>query len=201
VEGGRIDHAHHEGNALRALADTEALDDAIGAAAQMVDLRDTLIIVSADHSHVFNIAGYPMRPLQELPYPVKSYAPGYADTGTRGNGILDVVYDLNQSTGHVSEGSDRNGIPYTVLGYLNGPGYRGTPRMDPRSDPFPGRLGQIPNGPWHQAYFQESAVPMGSETHSGEDVAIYAIGPGAELVRGTVKNTHIFHVMKKALGL
>jgi alkaline phosphatase len=73
--------------------------------------------------------------------------------------------------------------------------------MDPRSDPFPGRLGQIPNGPWHQAYFQESAVPMGSETHSGEDVAIYAIGPGAELVRGTVKNTHIFHVMKKALGL
>jgi alkaline phosphatase len=201
VEGGRIDHAHHEGNAIRALTDAEALDEAIGAAAQMVDLRDTLIIVSADHSHVFNIAGYPMRPLKELPYPVKSYTPGYADTGAHGNGILDVVYDLNQSTGHVSEGSDRNGIPYTVLGYLNGPGYRGTPRMDPRSDPFPGRLGQIPNGPWHQAYFQESAVPMGSETHSGEDVAIYAIGPGAELVRGTVKNTHIFHVMKKALGL
>ena len=70
VEGGRIDHAHHAGNAYRALVDTQELDEAIGAAAQMVDLRDTLIIVSADHSHVFNIAGYPLRPLQELPYPV-----------------------------------------------------------------------------------------------------------------------------------
>ena len=43
--------------------------------------------------------------------------------------------------------------------------------------------------------------PLGSETQSGEDVAIYAVGPGAELVRGTVKNTHIFTVMKEALGL
>lgn len=150
---------------------------------------------------MFNIAGYPMRPLQELPYSVNSYAPDFASAAEHGHGILDVVYDLNQSTGHVSETSDRNGVPYTILGYWNGPGSRGMPRVDPRIDPFPGRNGQIPTGPWHQAYFQEAAVPLSSETHAGEDVAIYAIGPGAELVRGTVKNTHIFHVMKEALGL
>ena len=201
VEAGRIDHAHHEGNARRALTDTQALDEAIGAVAQMVDLRDTLIIVSADHSHAFNIAGYPLRPLQELPYALNSYAPRYAQAGANGNGIFDVVYDLDQATGHVSESTDINGVPYTVLGYLNGPGYRGAPRVDPRSDTTPGRGGEIPNGPWHQAYFQESAVPLGSETHSGEDVAIYAVGPGADMVRGTVKNTHIFHVMKEALGI
>lgn len=201
VESGRIDHAHHEGNAYRALTDAEALDEAIAAAAQMVDLRDTLIVVSADHSHVFNIAGYPMRPLQELPYAVNSYAPGYANAAFRGHGIFDVVYDLNQTTGHVEESTDTNGTPYTVLGYHNGPGYRGASRVDPRMDPFLGRGGQAPSGPWHPAYFQESAVPMGSETHAGEDVAIYAIGPGASLVRGTVKNTHIFHVMRQALGL
>jgi alkaline phosphatase len=201
VEAGRIDHAHHEGNAYRALTDTVALDEAIGAAAQMVDLRDTLIIVSADHSHVFNIAGYPLRPLQELPYRVKSWEPGYAGAQAHGHGVLDVVYDLDQETGHVLESTDRNGVPYTVLGYLNGPGYRGAARVDPRDDATPGRLGQVPAGPWHQAYFQEAAVPLGSETHSGEDVAIYAVGPGADLVRGTVKNTHIFHVMKDALGL
>ena len=34
-----------------------------------------------------------------------------------------------------------------------------------------------------------------------EDVTIYAVGPGAELVAGTVKNAHIFHVMKRALAL
>jgi alkaline phosphatase len=201
VESGRIDHAHHEGNAYRALTDMQALDEAIGAAAAMVDLRDTLIIVSADHSHVFNIAGYPMRPLQELPYKVSSYEPGYATARTRGNGIFDVVYDLDQDNGHVSASGDRNGVPYTVLGYLNGPGYRGVARVDPRTDPFPGRSGQVPSGPWHPAYFQESAVPLGSETHSGEEVAIYAIGPGADAVRGTVKNTFIFRVMRDALGL
>ena len=201
VEGGRIDHAHHEGNAYRALTDTQALDEAIGAAVQMVDLKDTLIIVSADHSHVFNIAGYPMRPLAELPYPIISHSPGYAAAGSHGRGILDVVYDLDQATGHVAESGDRNGVPYTVLGYLNGPGYRSGVRVDPRTDPFPGRSGTIPTGPWHQAYFQESAVPLGSETHSGEDVAIYAVGAGSDLVKGTVKNTHIFHVMKSALGL
>jgi alkaline phosphatase len=201
VEGGRIDHAHHEGNAYRALTDTQEFDEAIGAAAQIVDLRETLIIVSADHSHVFNIAGYPLRPLDELPYRVKSYAPGFANTAARGHGILDLVYDLNQSTGHVSETRDRNGAAYTILGYWNGPGYRGTSRTDPRTDPFPGRGGQIPAGPWDGEYLQEAAVPLSSETHAGEDVAIYAIGPGAERVRGTVKNTHIFDVMKEALGL
>jgi alkaline phosphatase len=202
VEGGRIDHGHHEGNALRALTDAVALDDAIGAAIGMVDLRDTLIIVSADHSHVFNIAGYPMRPLQELPYAPTSYDPNYATSTGRGNGILDVVWDLDQATGHVSASTDRNGVPYTTLGYLNGPGYRGTARVDPRADVFPGRGGVVPTGPWHPAYFQESAVPTaGAETHSGEDVAIYAVGPGAQRVRGTVKNTHIFHVMKAALGI
>lgn len=201
VEAGRIDHAHHAGNAYRALTDTQALDEAIGAAAQMVDLRDTLIIVSADHSHVFSIAGYPMRPLEELPYAVSSYSPGYATAGQAGHGIFDVVYDLNQSTGVVEESTDRNGVPYTVLGYQNGPGYRGGARVDPRLDTFAGLGGVVPNGPSHPAYLQEAAVPtVGAETHAGEDVAIYAIGPGAERVRGTVKNTHIFFTMKKALG-
>jgi alkaline phosphatase len=201
VESGRIDHAHHAGNAYRALTDAQELDQAIGAAAQLVDLRDTLIIVSADHGHVFNIAGYPLRPLQELPYPIKSYQPGYDNAGSAGHGILDLVWDLNQTNGHVSATPDRNGVPYTVLGYHNGPGYRGLPRVDPRVDPFKGLNGVTPTGPSHPAYFQEAAVPLSSETHSGEDVAIYAIGPGADLVRGTVKNTHIFQVMKSALGL
>ncbi len=144
VEAGRIDHGHHEGNAFRALTDAQELDEAVGAAARMVDLDDTLIIVSADHSHVFNIAGYPMRPKAELPYAVTSDAGFNAPAG---NGILDVVYDLNTTTGHVSASGDRNGVPYTALGYLNGPGYRAGARQDPRTDTFPGRGGQTPTGP------------------------------------------------------
>ena len=184
VEGGRIDHAHHEGNAYRALTDAQALDQAIGAAARLVDLRETLIIVSADHSHVFNIAGYPLRPLAELPYPIASYAPGYANTAAAGHGILDVVYDLNQTTGHVSESTDRNAVPYAVLGYLNGPGYRGLPRVDPRLDSFPGRSGQIPTGPCSPGILPGILRPSGFRNALGRGCCDLRHRPGRRTGKG-----------------
>ena len=61
VESGRIDHAHHAGNAYGALQDTIAFADAIQAAVDMTDPQETLILVTADHGHVFTIAGYPKR--------------------------------------------------------------------------------------------------------------------------------------------
>ncbi|MBS0542469.1 MAG: alkaline phosphatase, partial [Proteobacteria bacterium] len=50
-------------------------------------------------------------------------------------------------------------------------------------------------------YLQEATVPMGSETHAGEDVAIYASGPNAYLFRGPQEQNVIYHVMADALGL
>ncbi|MEM1437162.1 MAG: alkaline phosphatase, partial [Pseudomonadota bacterium] len=61
VEGGRIDHAHHQGNAYRALEDTLAFDAAVAAVLERVDLEDTLVLVTADHSHTLTISGYPVR--------------------------------------------------------------------------------------------------------------------------------------------
>ena len=61
VEGGRIDHAHHAGNAARALIDTVAFDQAIKTALDLTSRDDTLIVVTADHSHTFFIQGYPSR--------------------------------------------------------------------------------------------------------------------------------------------
>jgi alkaline phosphatase len=52
VEAGRIDHAHHAGNAANALNETVEMSDAVAAAMARVDLDETLIIVTADHSHV-----------------------------------------------------------------------------------------------------------------------------------------------------
>ena len=95
VEAGRIDHAHHGGNARRALQDTVALNTALKAAMDQVDLRDTLIVVTSDHSHVFTIAGYP----------------------ERGNPILGVV---SAPIGTPTLAMDGKG--YTTLGYANGPG-------------------------------------------------------------------------------
>lgn len=197
VESGRIDHAHHAGNAYRAITDAEELDEAIAAALALVDLNETLIVVSADHSHVFNIAGYPLRPIGELEYAVSNAPADYLSAPN--SGLLNVVFDVD-GNGNVVAAGDKNGVPYTVLVYGNGPGYRTGPRVDPRLDTTPGLNGAIPSGPQDPAYLQEAAVPISSETHSGEDVAIYAIGAGSTLFRGTVKNAYIASAVRRAAG-
>jgi alkaline phosphatase len=105
VEAGRIDHGHHAGNARRALQDTVALNQALKAAMDAVDLSDTLIVVTSDHSHTFTISGYP----------------------ERGNPILGVVAaPIGTPT------KARDGKAYTTLGYANGPGaVSGAERPDP----------------------------------------------------------------------
>ncbi len=159
VEGGRVDHAHHAGNASRALTDTIALSDAVRTALKKTDERDTLIIVTADHSHTFTVAGYP----------------------DRGNDILGKVV----TNGRLA--LDKNGKPYTTLGYINGPGHRGGARPD---------LGNVDTA--HPDFLQEAAVPLGDETHAAEDVGIYARGPGAHAFQGVVEQNTIFHVMAQS---
>jgi alkaline phosphatase len=46
---------------------------------------------------------------------------------------------------------------------------------------------------------QEATFPLFNETHGGEDVAIYATGPGAYLVHGVQEQNVIFHIMNAAL--
>lgn len=166
VEGGRIDQAHHEGNAYRALTDAVEFSNAIRTAASKVNLEDTLIIVTADHSHTFNIGGYPMR----------------------GNNILGLVREIG-GDGNPEAGYkvDKNGKPYTTLSYANGPGTRvGRPALTESEVTDPN-------------YKQEGIVPLGAETHGGEDVAIYATGPSAYLVHGSMEENWIFQVMLDAM--
>jgi alkaline phosphatase len=189
VEGGRIDHAHHAGNAFRALTDTIEFARAVKVAMERTDARDTLIIVTADHSHTFTIAGYPKR----------------------GNPILGKVIE----TGHPTREYAQEGLgqPYTTLGYVNGPGYTGQSAAQPEGPKKfphhgPGYHG-IANGrpdltevdTTAPDYMQESTVPMESETHGGEDVAIFARGPQAHLIRGVMEQNVIYHVMAEALNL
>eukprot|EP00058_Branchiostoma_floridae_P012709 XP_002598197.1 hypothetical protein BRAFLDRAFT_69531 [Branchiostoma floridae] len=59
--GGRIDHAHHASKAVKALEETVVFDDAVKVAKDMLDTSDSLIVVTADHSHTMTFAGYPKR--------------------------------------------------------------------------------------------------------------------------------------------
>ena len=103
VESGRIDHAHHAGNAHGALFDTIAMADAVTAAMETADMDETLIIVTADHSHVFTIGGYPKR----------------------GNPILGKVVNVGADEPALAA----DDLPYTTLAYsewsrLPRPGHR-----------------------------------------------------------------------------
>ena len=170
VESGRIDHGHHAGVAHRALTDTIAFSDAIRAAIESVDLNETLILVTADHSHAFSFAGYP----------------------SRGNPILGKVNRNDEYGNPTNElALDQQGKPYTTLGYGNGPGYvNGDKRPD---------LTRVDTT--SPDYRQAATIPLHSETHSGEDVALYATGAGSHMVRGVIEQNVIFHIMKAALNL
>ena len=183
IEAGRIDHAHHAVNPFRALRDTIELASAVKTAVEMVDLNETLIIVTADHSHVFTIAGYPKR----------------------GNPILGKVVGLDAAGQPRTEPTlARDGLPYTTLGYANGRGFAETPGRNsaeaiytvPVQENRRADLSDVDTT--HEGFHSESLVHMSSETHAGEDVAIYAIGAGSDLIRGVMEQNVIFHVMMEA---
>ncbi|TKB50668.1 alkaline phosphatase [Ferrimonas sediminicola] len=179
VEAGRIDHGHHAGSAYGALTDTIEMSEAVARAAELTSDDDTLILVTADHSHVFTIAGYPKR----------------------GNPILGKVVGVN---GEEAKATD--GLPYTTLGYTNGRGFQdlggetdadtsyGQPNNAGRHD-----LTEVDTTA--PGYHQEALVPLSSETHAAEDVGVYARGPGAQLVTGTNEQSYLFHVMEHAADL
>nr|CAI5849431.1 unnamed protein product [Callosobruchus analis] len=63
-----IDMAHHRGHARKALDETVAFSDAIGRALELTDPKETLVIVTSDHSHSMLLTGYPDRGSGVLSY-------------------------------------------------------------------------------------------------------------------------------------
>lgn len=180
VEAGRIDHAHHAGNAYNALNDTIELSKAVQVALDKTSIEDTLIIVTADHSHVFTIAGYPKR----------------------GNPILGKVVAVGETEPSLAA----DNMPYTTVGYTNGGGFRDLgEETDAEAGynfaPVTGRVDLTDVDTQSPGFHQEALVPLSSETHAGEDVGVYARGPGAHLVTGTNEQSFIFHVMDYAADL
>lgn len=103
IEGGRIDHAHHASNPYRALSETQQFHRAVELVLKTVNLDDTLVLVTADHSHTLSIAGY----------------------SVRGNDILGYIRNARGGessgpTGPDGAALDDRGQPMTTLSYANG---------------------------------------------------------------------------------
>ena len=193
VEGGRIDHALHGSNAKRALEDTLAMDKAIDVALAYMEkkdpgLKNTLVVVTADHDHAIAFNGY-----------------------TRiGNPILGKVRDYQ--TNELAKAAD--GKPYTTLVFGNGGRPNSTAASQINTEdgnkpwvaPARGAVREdLTNVDTTQDNFlQEVGINLGtpgSETHGGGDVMLFAGGAGAKIFKGTMDNTRVFFKVKEAAGL
>jgi len=175
VEGARIDHGHHDGIAGYALLETQEFARAVATALDAVDLSDTLVLVTADHSHTLTMGGYT----------------------TRGNPILGLVVG-NDVTGRPDAGPylADDGLPYSVLSYANGSG-----GLSDLSRTLP----QTHIDTVQQALVPLSAIEIDGaiepeESHGGEDVALYANGPWSHLVGGVLEQNAIFHIISYAFA-
>jgi alkaline phosphatase len=174
VEGGRVDHAHHGGNARRALEDLVAFDAAVATAIDKTNAEETLIIVTADHGHTLVFQGYP-----KLGKPILGLVVGVERDGSPAERPYPAA----------------DGKPYTTLAYGNGPG---SPFARPQNE-VTGRPFVTDEEAQSLDYRQQAVVPSVSETHGGQDVSIYAGGPQSYLLNGVVEQNFIYYVMREAL--
>ena len=182
VEGGRIDQALHPTLARKALQDAKAFDDAIAAAIAKVravdpELKNTLIVVTADHDHTLVFNGY------------SAITGRTTDTNP---GVLGLMRDYTDPS---KPAVDADGKPFTNLVFGNGENRVNTARsaMTTLTDAVV----------FDKNYHQEAAVQTtaGNETHGGADVFLGAMGLGATQFHGVMDNTRVFTLVRTAVGL
>lgn len=198
VEGASIDKQLHPMDWERATADMIEFDKAIGVAQAFAAQKgDTLIVVTADHSHSVSMYG--------------TY-----DT-TMGAGNLDAIGVYADAKFPTFTDSNGDGFPDSwspsrtlAIGFGNHPAYRENFIFNPKPlsptvrDPDAKSTTYIPN-PSRDAdgvLIGANLPPFeGTEVHSADDVPLRASGPGAAYFNGIHDNTDVFFGMLAALGV
>lgn len=200
VESARIDKYSHSLDWERSVFDTIMLDNAVKVAKDFAgDRNDTLIIVVPDHAHPISLIGtydddLPGQLLRDKlgvyqDAKVPNYGPvdaeGYptnVDTSRR----LAVVYGSYPDTcdtGRPAMGGER------VPAVKGADGKTNIANEKDCTGPLATRkTGNLP-------------FDANSGVHSGDDVILTAMGPGAEKFRGHKPNTYVFRVMAESLAL
>src|SRR3546814_862458 len=124
---------------------------------------------------------------------ISDWSSDVCSSDLRGNPILGKVREDGEGPA-----LDALGLPYTTLSYANGPGYRDASADEPGVQPAVGRPDLTDVDTTDPDYLQEAIVPLGAETHGGEDVGIWARGPGSAAFRGTLEQNVIYHVIVQA---
>ena len=198
VEAGLIDKFSHKLDWERATWDTIMLSNAVKVARDFAARRnDTLILVTADHTHGLSIVGSVD---DSLPGPPRERVRTYAEAGFPDYPAPDA--DGYPARPDVSRRlavffSDTPDVYESREPSLEGP-------REP-TVPAPDRKGFVPNPAekTSQAVLAEGNLPRSAEggVHTMDDVVLDALGPGSERVHGFMDNTEVFRVMVEALGL
>ncbi len=179
VEGGRIGDALDAALVRKALQDGRAFDDALAVALDKVraldpDLRNTTIVVTANHDHTLLMTGE-----STLVERTVEARPGIL-------GVLRGYADPTQPT------LDASGRPYTTLVLAAGDKRVKGPRSQAPA------LNDLALGDRGSRYEAAIEVP---EASGGADVLLGAVGANASRFHGTLDNTQVFTLMREALGL
>merc|ERR1719244_946806 len=111
----------------------------------------------------------------------------------RGNNILGVVYNPDFWGQVVTNPATGLTQPYTTIGYANGPGHA---YHWENNTGFWRNLSQVDTT--DNNFQQMTTFHLSSETHGGEDVSAYAIGPQAHLVSGVHEQSYLAHLVAYA---
>ena len=136
------------------------------------ELKNTLIVVTADHDHTLVLNGYAART---------------GKTSEANPGVLGLLRSYVDGV----LGKDKSGNPFTIIGFGNGENRPAT--RTALSD------AQVFDKTYHQEAVIPTAA--GSETHGGADVFLGAVGKGADGFAGVLDNTAVFGLIRKSMGL
>lgn len=202
VESARIDKYSHSMDPERAIFDTIMLDNAVKKAKDWAKANgnNTLILVTADHSHPVSVIGTvdDNSPEAEMRNKVGIYeGAGIPDYQPNDEGYpvsVDVPRRLRFVFGATPDYYD------TFRPFLDGefvPAIKnadGVMVANEKYKDIPGavlRVGNLPN---------KGSRAANQGIHSGDDVILTAMGPGAERVRGQMENSDLFRIIAEALA-
>ena len=194
VEGASVDKQLHLMDWERAIYDAIEMDKCVGIAREFAAKQgDTLIIVTADHSHGVSITGT---------YHEKDGRMGREGVRTYAAAILPTFEDRD------GDGFPDNPAPDVTLAvqYASHPDYYDDFKFNeiPTSptimsgDVAVANVNRAPNGTFFPGNIP---VAESQEVHSADDVPLSAGGPGADYFRGVMDNTEVFFGIVRALGL
>ncbi|KAG0339284.1 hypothetical protein BG004_006886, partial [Podila humilis] len=210
AEAASVDKMMHPMDYDRALGDLLELDVTIGKTKEWLKKRglekDTLILVTADHAHSFDVYGS-----VDTQY-FNSF--GTSDNEDKKNSIG--TYELSGWPSYVD--ADGDGFPdewdvrYTLASGTAGfPSHREDFQVQINGTNVPA----VAKGNSHHHYKEFTMPETGNGipktgtlantdsvgVHSLQDVPIFASGPGSNLFAGVYDNTEVFHKIAEVLGL